>query len=399
MPETDKALVSVEMGVGLLPQNFEGLYRIAQIMAASNLMPKDFKTPESIFVAIAFGMELGLGLMASVQNIAVINGRPSVFGDAVLGMVRASGWLEDFNETFEGNGESLTAICTARRKGQTNAITQKFSIDDAKKAKLYPADAASPWTKYTRRMLQMRARTWTLRDGFGDILKGISVAEEMMDVERSNERADGVTEIIIEKPDEDTQTFSELLPADVDKEMLDKFLENCAQNFKTSREEIEADAALDFDAFWAQFLRWIDKQPQESEHGTPSETSQAKQSDLTRYYNKMKELKEACGEERYYATLLEHEMKSAAGAKNMANRKKIVNALKDRLNVDLEDAQSSTEDIPLPPLPEENNQEIKIACPENNGDMINTIYCNEPDGKGCKKREGCPAWETEDNKG
>jgi hypothetical protein len=35
--------------------------------------------------------------------------------------------------------------------------------------------------QYTKRMLQMRARAWALRDVFTDVLKGLSMAEEAMD--------------------------------------------------------------------------------------------------------------------------------------------------------------------------------------------------------------------------
>ena len=83
---------------GITPHGIEEAIRLAKIMAASGLMPKSIETPEAVFVAMQMGAEIGLSPMASVQNIAVINGRPGIYGDAALAIVRSSGLLEEFKE-------------------------------------------------------------------------------------------------------------------------------------------------------------------------------------------------------------------------------------------------------------------------------------------------------------
>lgn len=52
-------------------------------------------------------------------------------------------------------------------------------MDDAAKAGL--KGKQGPWTQYPKRMMQMRARSWALRDVFPDVLRGMPVAEEVMD--------------------------------------------------------------------------------------------------------------------------------------------------------------------------------------------------------------------------
>ena len=86
--ENSKTLAVIEMGAGgaLMPRNFEGLYRMSQIMSASGMMPKGMERIEAVFVAIQMGLEVGLSPMQAVQNIASINGRPSIWGDAMLGL-------------------------------------------------------------------------------------------------------------------------------------------------------------------------------------------------------------------------------------------------------------------------------------------------------------------------
>ncbi len=188
--EEDKALtksVGIDTALkthgGLIPHNLDQLWRLACMMAKSGMMPSGIQTPEAVAVAVQMGLEVGLSPMSAVQNIAVINGRPSIWGDSVLGLVRASGLLEDFDEAFHGEGDNLTAICTATRKDQKTEIVRSFSVADAKLAQLWGTNV---WKKYPKRMLQMRARSWTLRDGFGDVIKGLRVAEEVIDMVTAN---------------------------------------------------------------------------------------------------------------------------------------------------------------------------------------------------------------------
>lgn len=171
------ALVAGGAARGIIPQTFEDAYRLARVFAATKLVPKDFQDkPEDCCVAILQGLELGMSPIAAVQSIAVINGRPCLWGDGMLAVVRASGLLETIKE--EDNGS--TATCTVKRKGDLDPVVRKFSQDDAKRAGL--AGKPGPWTQYPQRMRQMRARSWALRDVFTDVLKGISSAEEMQDV-------------------------------------------------------------------------------------------------------------------------------------------------------------------------------------------------------------------------
>jgi hypothetical protein len=113
-----------------------------------------------------------------MQNIAVINGRPSLWGDALLALCKASPVCEYILEECDGQ----VAVCTAKRRGDPAPVVREFSMEDAKRAGL--AGKQGPWTQYPKRMLQMRARGYCLRDAFPDVLKGMAVAEEEQDKPR-----------------------------------------------------------------------------------------------------------------------------------------------------------------------------------------------------------------------
>lgn len=159
----------------LSPQTFDQALTFSQYLADSDMVPKDFKgKPANCLIAMQWGAELGLKPLQALQNLAVINGRPALWGDAVIALVRSSPLCEFVIETDDGS----TATCRVKRRGEPEQ-QRTFSMDDARAAGLL--GKSGPWTQYPRRMRQMRARAFALRDVFPDVLRGMAVAEEVMD--------------------------------------------------------------------------------------------------------------------------------------------------------------------------------------------------------------------------
>lgn len=173
--------LAIKQGFSLMPQNIDEALRFADYLANADIVPKDFqKKPGNILVAIQWGMELGLQPMQAMQNIAVINGRPSLWGDAVIALVRGSPLCEYIYESDDGE----TATCRVKRRGEDEQF-RTFSMTDAKLAGL--VGKQGPWSQYPQRMRQMRARAFALRDVFPDVLRGMPVAEEVMDMQTERE--------------------------------------------------------------------------------------------------------------------------------------------------------------------------------------------------------------------
>lgn len=166
----------------IVPRDFEGAWRMAQIVVAAGMAPKTVNTVEKACVAIMHGMEVGLTPMAALQSIAVINGMPTIWGDGALGLIIASGLLEDMEETseFDNSGEWQSSTCTMKRKGRTTPIVRMFTRPMAARAGLLKKEG--PWMAYPGRMGPMRARAWTQRDGFADVLRGLHIREEVEDM-------------------------------------------------------------------------------------------------------------------------------------------------------------------------------------------------------------------------
>ena len=166
----------------LVPQNLDEAFRLSQALARSGeMVPKHFQgQPEQIMAAVMRGAEIGLMPMQALSNIAVINGRASLWGDALPAIIQRAGHQLDCEVT--GEGESMIATATLIRGDTGQQIVRTFSVADAKKASLW--GKTGPWQTYPKRMLAMRARSWAVRDGAADALMGLQVAEEMQDAPR-----------------------------------------------------------------------------------------------------------------------------------------------------------------------------------------------------------------------
>lgn len=182
--------MSTELSTNTTPTRGLALTTMAEAMSFANMVaksafaPKDFQgKPESCLLAIQHGGEIGLTPMQSLQSIAVINGRPCVWGDAALALVQSSPACEYIKEYIEGDGDQAVAVCEVKRRGYPAATVSTFSMFDAKRAGL--AGKSGPWTQYPARMLALRARGFALRNAFADALRGLVTAEEAQDYPQS----------------------------------------------------------------------------------------------------------------------------------------------------------------------------------------------------------------------
>lgn len=175
-----QALVPIERRTPTVA-DIENVMALARVLYTGGMQNKVMNKPEAVAARIFAGREVGLSDIQSVNWITIINGRAVIWGDAAAALVRVSGKLEgDITERIEGEGDDRVAVCVTKRKGATEPRETKFSVADAKKAQLWTKEG--PWTDYPERQLMWRARGWNLRDNFNDVLCGLGIAEEEMDV-------------------------------------------------------------------------------------------------------------------------------------------------------------------------------------------------------------------------
>src|SRR6266851_2317575 len=170
----------------MVPKSLAEVRELVRLIAPAEWAPDSYRDLEGNYVqqkielAIMHGITVGLGPIAAMQSIAVIDGMPTIWGDGALAIVERSGLLEDMLEEYQVHPEEgLTAICTMQRRRRPTPIQNRFSMAMAEQARLTQKEG--PWQSYPQRMLRMRARSWTIRDGFADVLRGLHIREEVDD--------------------------------------------------------------------------------------------------------------------------------------------------------------------------------------------------------------------------
>ena len=201
-PDVQLRVIAAAPTFSLVPKDLGQAMELAKIIADSDLAPKDYRGKHgNVLIAVQMGAEVGLSPMASIQSIAVINGKPSLYGDVGKAILLSNGFVieEDDTETIKKQG---FASCKITRKGRPPCV-RTFSLENAKVAGL--AGKAGPWSTYPERQMAWRAFWFAARDIAADVLKGLSGAEEVIDyidITPKNESINAVTGEITGKREE-----------------------------------------------------------------------------------------------------------------------------------------------------------------------------------------------------
>ena len=214
--------------LGFLKVNSIGeAMQVGEMIKQSGFAPPKMSVVD-IVLAIQMGLEIGLKPLQAVQNISVINGKPSLWGDAMIALCKQHHDWEWSQETFDA--ETQTAKCVVKRRGEPEVVSE-FSMEMAKKARL--SGKQGPWQDYPQRMLQMRARGFALRDAFPDALKGLISTEEAQDYpprkDLSKEKAYTIdvetTPVETIQPETLAELGGFILSQEVDESRVNKWLE------------------------------------------------------------------------------------------------------------------------------------------------------------------------------
>jgi hypothetical protein len=151
----------------------------AMMMGESKMLPPN-TSPIQAAIAIIAGASLKIPPFQAVQNIAVINNRPCIWGDALVALAQGSGLVEDEKTEWFTNKEGKRVGCRylVKRKGRASYYEGEFSLLMARDAGLL---SRLPWKQYPQRMLFNRARAFALRNAFADFLMGVNIREEVED--------------------------------------------------------------------------------------------------------------------------------------------------------------------------------------------------------------------------
>lgn len=223
-------------GYALKPTTFKELIELCTILSRSTFIPKAYQGQVGDIVAASqMGARFGWDPLTSLQSIAVVNGTPTVWGDALRALVFSdpnfSGVKEE--ELKGTKPEEQGYRCTLSHKTRGD-LTEVFTMDMAQKAGLTNSMAYKnhPMSMCRRRAFGRCANAW-----FPEATKGLYTREiveesqpQPVDVTNSVEdvKKDGVDSVLCQlkenKPHivdfSTTATTAELLEDDLTSDNL-----------------------------------------------------------------------------------------------------------------------------------------------------------------------------------
>ena len=164
----------------IAPLNLEhtnSLYKIAQVLAHSSIIPEGLKdrrdpnvTAANIFLVGLKGNELGLSTTVALSSIYVVKGRVTCSAELMRGLAWKCGHKVYIQATAtEARAEVI------RHDDPDRPQYFSFTWDDAKRAGL--TDGAN-WVKYPASMLSARVTSFAMRAALPDVMMGMSHTPE-----------------------------------------------------------------------------------------------------------------------------------------------------------------------------------------------------------------------------
>lgn len=192
VPVEKKPIVANEQGF-ISPTDMGEALRMAEAVIRGKLAPSSYNNdPVKIMLGIMSALEAGLPPLYGLRQIAIINNRPTIWGDGAIALVQSKNLISKFETAHVGTKPTTDDLSKwpddygievkIWRRGQEGFYYGVFTVGMAKKAKLWLNASKDPWIKYPERMLFNRARAFALRDGFADALGGIAIREEVEDM-------------------------------------------------------------------------------------------------------------------------------------------------------------------------------------------------------------------------
>jgi len=200
------------------PEHFRTLKELAQVLVASQYLPKTVNTVEKALAIMIKGAELQVPPMEAFGKIDVISGKPVVAPQLLLAMVERAGILED----IEIVGNETQCTVTMKRRGRKPYMA-RFSVADAERLTWFDhkTDAWKPllqkrnWREQPGTMCLWRAIGKACRVVAPDITMGLYTAEELGATVEIDEDGDvKISEVPAAAPDEDAAPTATASPAE-----------------------------------------------------------------------------------------------------------------------------------------------------------------------------------------
>jgi len=169
-------------------QAFEAAQRMANALSSSTIVPANYQGKDKMpncLVALEMAHRMGASVMQVMQNLHVIQGRPSWSSQFIIAAINTCGRFTPLRYQMEGEGDTRTCIAWAEDKTGERLESPQVSIAMAKKEGWYSKNG-SKWQTMPELMLRYRAAAFFGRLYAPEVLMGMNTSEEVIDLGRGD---------------------------------------------------------------------------------------------------------------------------------------------------------------------------------------------------------------------
>lgn len=184
LPALSDAHAGGQLGTDLWssPTTFNVALRMANALAASTVIPKEFQgNPSNTLIAIEMASRMGTSPMQVMQNLYIVNGRPSWSSQYIIGVINASKkYKHELKFELTGKGDQMECYAWTTDKTGEKIIGPTISMQMAKDEGWIQKNG-SKWKTMPEVMLRYRAASFFGRLYCSDMIMGIYSSEEVVE--------------------------------------------------------------------------------------------------------------------------------------------------------------------------------------------------------------------------
>lgn len=160
------------------PSTFQEVVDLAKVLSGANIIPSALRgKPNDVAAIVLHGASLGIDAMSAIRSMHIIEGKPTLSADLMVGLAKRSPICEYFILV-----ESTDEIATweTKRRGDPKPVRMSFTIAQARVAGL---TGKATWKAYPAAMLRARGASALGRAVYSDLFAGVYDPDELETVD------------------------------------------------------------------------------------------------------------------------------------------------------------------------------------------------------------------------
>lgn len=185
--EADQQKLQLPAATNLLQNSklLNQIFKLSNIYSGSSMVPDNYRgKPDNCFVALELASRMDVSPVLVMQNLYIVQGKPSWAGQACKALIDGSGKFRESEYIMTGSFEDGSRGCYLQAVNSKTGklvkgteITLKMARDEG-----WMNKNGSKWKTMPEQMLKYRAAAFFARTECPEVLMGFQTAEETEDV-------------------------------------------------------------------------------------------------------------------------------------------------------------------------------------------------------------------------